>query len=220
MGVGVMIGATLLGGYLQGRAARQQANAQAAQAQANADIAYNNAQKLQEQGEQQAQNNEINEENKRRKLLQLQGQQRASVGKAGITMSGSALAAMADSQFNQEQELAFERYNARQQVDNIFQQSTDNVNQGDSYAASARAYRKAGKRAMMNSMLQAGLSVAANLYTAKSLGALKNTAGAAKTGAGLQDYSVSGFTRMKGLPASTSGGISSYSNKGWGKMNW
>ena len=56
MGVGVMIGATLLGGYLQGRAARQQANAQAAQAQANADIAYNNAQKLQEQAEKQAQN--------------------------------------------------------------------------------------------------------------------------------------------------------------------
>ena len=75
MGVGVMIGATLLGGYLQGRAARQQANAQAAQAQANADIAYNNAQKLQEQAEKQAQNNEINEENKRRRLLQLQGQQ-------------------------------------------------------------------------------------------------------------------------------------------------
>ena len=116
MGVGVMIGATLLGGYLQGRAARQQANAQAAQAQANADIAYNNAQKLQEQAEKQAQNNEINEENKRRRLLQLQGQQRANIGAAGITASGSALAAMADSQFNQEQELAFERYNARQQV--------------------------------------------------------------------------------------------------------
>ena len=135
-------------------------------------------------------------------------------------MGGSALAAMADSQFNQEQELAFERYNVRQQVDNIFQQSTDNVNQGDSYAASARAYRKAGKRAMMNSMLQAGLSVAANLYTAKSLGALKNTAGAAKAGTGLKDYSVSGFTRMKGIPVSTSGGISSYSNEGWTKMNW
>lgn len=163
-----MIGATLLGGYLQGRAARQQANAQAAQAQANADIAYNNAQKLQEQAEKQAQNNEINEENKRRRLLQLQGQQRASIGAAGITASGSALAAMADSQFNQEQELAFERYNARQQVDNIFQQSTDNVNQGDIYTSNARAYRKAGKRAMMNSMLQAGLSVASNLYTAKA----------------------------------------------------
>lgn len=219
MGVGVMIGATLLGGYLQGRAARQQANAQAAQAQANADIAYNNAQKLQEQGEQQAQNNEINEENKRRKLLQLQGQQRASVGKAGITMSGSALAAMADSQFNMEQDLAIERYNGRQKVDNIFQQSTDNVNQGDIYAANAKAYRKAGKRAMMNSMLQAGLSVAANLYSAKSIGALKSGS------SGLKDYGLTGFTKMSGLPVSTGGGITSYGTSygnadGWEKMKW
>lgn len=219
MGVGVMIGATLLGGYLQGRAARQQANAQAAQAQANADIAYNNAQKLQEQAETQAQNNAINEENKRRKLLQLQGQQRANIGVAGITASGSALAAMADSQFNQEQELAIDRYNGRQKVDNIFQQSTDNVNQGDIYAANARAYRKAGKRAMMNSMLQAGLSVAANLYSAKSIGALK--AGAS----GLKDYSIGGFTKMSGLPASTGGGITSYGTSygnaaGWEKMKW
>lgn len=219
MGVGVMIGATLLGGYLQGRAARQQANAQAAQAQANADIAYNNAQRLQEQAETQAQNNAISEENKRRRLLQQQGQQRANIGAAGITASGSALAAMADSQFNMEQDLAIERYNGRQKVDNIFRQSTDNVNQGDIYAANARAYRKAGKRAMMNSMLQAGLSVAANLYSAKSIGALK--AGAS----GLKDYSIGGFTKMSGLPASTGGGITSYGTSygnaaGWEKMKW
>lgn len=219
MGVGVMIGATLLGGYLQGRAARQQANAQAAQAQANADIAYNNAQRLQEQAETQAQNNAINEENKRRRLLQQQGQQRANIGAAGITASGSALAAMADSQFNMEQDLAIERYNGRQKVDNIFQQSTDNVNQGDIYAANAKAYRKAGKRAMMNSMLQAGLSVAANLYSAKSIGALK--AGSS----GLKDYSIGGFTKMSGLPASTGGGITSYGTSygnaaGWEKMKW
>lgn len=218
MGVGVMIGATLLGGYLQGRAARQQANAQAAQAQANADIAYNNAQRLQEQAETQAQNNAINEENKRRRLLQQQGQQRANIGAAGITASGSALAAMADSQFNMEQDLAIERYNGRQKVDNIFQQSTDNVNQGDIYAANARAYRKAGKRAMMNSMLQAGLSVAANLYSAKSIGALKSGS------SGLKDYGLTGFTKMSGLPAST-GGITSYGTsygnaEGWEKMKW
>nr|DAO81405.1 MAG TPA: hypothetical protein [Caudoviricetes sp.] len=214
-----MIGATLLGGYLQGRAARQQANAQAAQAQANADIAYNNAQRLQEQAETQAQNNAINEENKRRRLLQQQGQQRANIGAAGITASGSALAAMADSQFNMEQDLAIERYNGRQKVDNIFQQSTDSVNQGDIYATNARAYRKAGKRAMMNNMLQAGLSVAANLYSAKSIGALK--AGAS----GLKDYSIGGFTKMSGLPASTGGGITSYGTSygnaaGWEKMKW
>lgn len=219
MGVGVMIGATLLGGYLKGRAARQQANAQAAQAQANADIAYNNAQRLQEQAETQAQNNAINEENKRRRLLQQQGQQRANIGAAGITASGSALAAMADSQFNMEQDLAIERYNGRQKVDNIFQQSTDNVNQGDIYAANAKAYSKAGKRAMMNSMLQAGLSVAANLYSAKSIGALKSGS------SGLKDYGLTGFTKMSGLPASTGGGITSYGTSygnadGWEKMKW
>lgn len=224
MGVTAMIGATLLGGWLQGRAAQRQANAQAAQAQANADMAYNNAQKLQEQAQQQAQNNEINEENKRRHMLQLQGQQRANIGAAGITASGSALAAMADSQFNQEQELAIDRYNARQQVDNIFQQSTDNVNQGDIYFANARAYRKAGKRAMMSSMLQAGLSVAANLYAAKSLGAAKSS-GAAKA-AGLKDYEVSGYSVVPGItPASTAGGVTSYGTSygkaaGWEKIKW
>ena len=217
MGVAAMVGATLLGGWLQGRAAQRQANAQAAQAQANADIAYRNAENLQKQAEQQAQNNALNEETKRRKILLQQGQQRANIGAAGITASGSALAVMADSQFNAEQDLAIERYNGRQKVDNIFQQSTDNVNQGDIYASNARAYRKAGKRAMMNSMLQAGVSVAANLYTAKSMGALKSSAGKS---VGLQNYSVPGYTEMKGLPAHTGGGISSYSNDGWAKAKW
>ena len=217
MGVGAVIGATLLGGWLQGRAAQQQANAQAAQAQANADIAYRNAERLQEQAEQQAQNNALNEENKRRKLLVQQGQQRANVGAAGITMSGSALAAMADNTFNQEQELAIERYNARQKVDNIFQQSTDNVNQGDIYSANARAYRKAGKRAMMNSMLQSGLSLAGTLYTANSVGSQKSSIG-------LSDYSLPGYTATNAVTA-TGGGITPYGTSygnanGWVKKGW
>lgn len=217
MGVGAVIGATLLGGWLQGRTAQQQANAQAAQAQANADIAYRNAERLQEQAEQQAQNNALNEENKRRKLLVQQGRQRANVGAAGITMSGSALAAMADNTFNQEQELAIERYNARQKVDNIFQQSTDNVNQGDIYSANARAYRKTGKRAMMNSMLQSGLSLAGTLYTANSVGSQKSSVG-------LSDYSLPGYTATNTITA-TGGGITSYGTSygnanGWVKKGW
>lgn len=207
MGVAAMVGATLLGGWLQGRAAQRQANAQAAQAQANADIAYRNAENLQKQAEQQAQNNALNEENKRRKILLQQGQQRANIGAAGITASGSALAVMADSQFNAEQDLAIARYNGRQKVDNIYQQSTDNVNQGDIYAANARAYRKAGKRAMMNSMLQSGLSVAANLYGAKALGTLKSSSASV----GLKDYTLPGYTAGNAIgPASTAGGITSY----------
>ena len=131
MGVGVAIGATLLGGYLQGRAQKQAYEAQARQAEQNAQIAYQNAEKLQKQGEQQAQNNAVNEENKRRRLLQRRGQNIANVGASGITMSGSALDFMADSAYNEEMELAIDRWNGRQQVDNYFQSSTDNLNQGD-----------------------------------------------------------------------------------------
>lgn len=176
MGVGVMIGATLLGGFLQGRAARQQAQAQAKQAEANAQLAYQNAEKIQEQAELQAKNNAINEENKRRRILVQQGQQRANIGAAGIQASGSAAAALADNAFNAEQDLAIERYNGRQRVDALVNQSTDLVNQGDVYKANARQYRKAGKRAMMNAMLQSGLSLAGNLYAGNSLGKQKQAA--------------------------------------------
>ncbi len=176
MGVGVMIGATLLGGFLQGRAARQQAQAQAKQAEANAQLAYQNAEKTQEQAELQAKNNAINEENKRRRILVQQGQQRANIGAAGIQASGSAAAALADNAFNAEQDLAIERYNGRQRVDALVNQSTDLVNQGDVYKANARQYRKAGKRAMMNAMLQSGLSLAGNLYAGNSLGKQKQAA--------------------------------------------
>lgn len=176
MGVGVMIGATLLGGFLQGRAARQQAQAQAKQAEANAQLAYQNAEKTQEQAELQAKNNAINEENKRRRILVQQGQQRANIGAAGIQASGSAAAALADNAFNAEQDLAIARYNGRQRVDALVNQSTDLVNQSDVYKANARQYRKAGKRAMMNAMLQSGLSLAGNLYAGNSLGKQKQAA--------------------------------------------
>ena len=75
---------------------------------------------------------------------------------------------------------------------------------------------------MMNSMLQAGLSVATNLYAAKSLGAAKAATGAA----GLKDYGVSGYSAMAGItPASTTGGITSYGTSygnaaGWEKIKW
>ncbi len=199
MGVAATIGATLLGGWLTGRAQQQQYNAAAKQADTNAQISYNNAQRLQEQGEEQSQNNAVNEENKRRRMVQLQGQQRAAVGAAGVTASGSALNAMSDSAYNQEMELAIDRYNGRQKVDNYFQGSTDNVNQGDVYKQNAKDYRKAGKRALMNSMLMSGLSLAGNLYSGKSAGAQasKGASGSAAaspnvtTGASYQ-YNASG----------------------------
>lgn len=192
MGVGVAIGATLLGGYLQGRAQKQAYEAQARQAEQQAQIAYNNAAILQEQGEQQAQNNAINEENKRRRILQQRGKNIANVGASGVAMSGSALDFMADSAYNEEMELAIDRYNGRQQVDQYMQSSTDNLNQGDVYKRNASQYRKAGKKAMMNSMLQSGLSLAANLYSPKSVGAQKEAASSGGSTWGSANYNYNG----------------------------
>lgn len=192
MGVGVAIGATLLGGYLQGRAQQQAYEAQARQAEQQAQIAYNNAAKLQEQGEQQAQNNAVNEENKRRRILQQRGRNIANVGASGVAMSGSALDFMADSEYNAEMDLAIDRWNGRQQVDQYFQNSTDNLNQGDVYKRNASQYRKAGKRAMMNSMLQSGLSLAGNLYSPKSVGAQKEAASSGGSTWGSANYNYNG----------------------------
>ena len=192
MGVGVAIGATLLGGYMQGRAQRQAYEAQARQADQQAQIAYNNAAVLQEQGEQQAQNNAVNEENKRRRILQQRGKNIANVGASGVAMSGSALDFMADSQYNSEMELAIDRWNGRQQVDQYFQNSTDNLNQGDVYKRNASQYRKAGKRAMINRMLQSGLSLAGNLYSPKSVGAQKEAASSGGSTWGSANYNYNG----------------------------
>ncbi len=170
MGVAATIGATLLGGFITGRAQQQQYNAAAQQAEVNAQIADQNADKLQAQAEEQSKSNTINEENKRRRMNAMLSQQRANIGASGIAASGSAASALADSAYNMETELAIERYNSRQGVENIFQQSTDLVNQRDIYNQNARNYRKAGKRAFMNSMLMSGLSLAGNLYSPKSAG--------------------------------------------------
>lgn len=215
MGVGLMVGAVLLGGYMQGRAQQQQYKAQAAQAEANANIAYNNAEKLKEQAESQARANEMNEENKRRKLLIQQGQQRANVGAAGIQATGSAAAALADNAFNAEQELAIDRYNARQQVDTIYNQSTDYVNQGDIYTKNAQQYRKAGKRAMMNSMLQSTMSLATTLYSANSVGKLNSSTQATETSASLGGYKPNEWTSYYQGTGSTGKVVDSYQSNGW-----
>ena len=173
MGVGLMVGATLLGGLMQARAQRQQANAQARQAEVNAQIAYKNSEKMQQQAEETAKNNAINQEQKRRQLVKRLGSQRAAVGASGLTMSGTALDLMAESGYEMEREFAIDRYNDRQKVDNIFQGSTDYLNQGDIFKQNAKDYRKAGKRAAMNTMLQTGFTLAAGLYSPGSSAAQK-----------------------------------------------
>lgn len=184
MGVAETIGATLLGGFISGRAQQQQYNAAAQQAEVNAQIANQNADKLQAQAEEQSKSNTINEENKRRRMNAMLSQQRANIGASGITASGSAANALADSAYNMETELAIERYNSRQGVENILQQSTDLVNQRDIYNQNARNYRKAGKRALMNNMLMSGLSLASSLYSPKSAG----KQGASSHGKGSDGY--------------------------------
>lgn len=186
MGVAATIGATLLGGFITGRAQQQQYNAAAQQAEVNAQIADQNADKLQAQAEEQSKSNTINEENKRRRMNAMLSQQRANIGASGIAASGSAASALADSAYNMETELAIERYNSRQGVENIFQQSTDLVNQRDIYNQNARNYRKAGKRAFMNSMLMSGLSLAGNLYSPKSAGKQGASSPSVTTGATYQ----------------------------------
>lgn len=181
MGVGAFIGATLLGGLMQARAQRQQANAQARQAEVNAQIAYQNADKMQAQAEETARNNALNQEQKRRQLQKRLGAQQAQVGASGLAMSGTALDLMAESAYEMNRELAIDSYNDRQKVENIFQNSTDYLNQGDIYKQNARDYKKAGKRAAMNTMLQTGFTLAAGLYSPSSSAAKKGTFDLSKT---------------------------------------
>ena len=175
-----IIGA-VAGGLWQGYTASQQAKAQARQAEANARIAEQNAQKLDEQAQQQAENNRINEENKRRQMRGRIARQQAAIGASGLTASGSALTALADSRYNMEQELAIDRYNARQKVDNIFQSSTDQTNQAGVYHQQAKDYKKAAKWAWINAGLSTAFSLSSTLYGAKSAAVTQSGGGAASS---------------------------------------
>lgn len=152
------------GGLWQGYTQSQQAKAQARQAEQNAQIADQNALKLQEQAEQQAENNRINEETKRRQMADKKARQRVNIAASGLLATGSAANALADSQVDMEKELAIDRYNARQQVDNIFQRSTDQVNQANQYKQAAKDYRKSAKWAWINAGLSTAFSLAGSLY--------------------------------------------------------
>lgn len=164
------------GGLWQGYTANQQAKAQASQAEANAKIAEQNAQKLDDQAMQAAENNRINEQNKRRQMVNRMARQRVNVAAAGLSATGSALNTLADSQVEMERELATDRYNSGQQVTNIFQRSTDQTNTANMYHQQAKDYRKAGKWAWINAGLSTAFSLAGSLYGAKSA-AVQNAGG-------------------------------------------
>lgn len=175
MGVTAAIVGTLASGFLAGRAQRQQLRAQARQEEMQARIAQRNMDESEAQAEQLRQNNVINEEVKRRRLMQREGEMRTRIGASGITATGSALTALMDNGYNVEQELAMDAYNDRQKVEALRSQSTNFLNERNMRQASAANFRKASSRAMMNSMLSSGFSLAANLYSPHSAGALKES---------------------------------------------
>lgn len=168
MGVAGMIIGTLGAAWLQGRAAQEQANAAARQAETNAAIQENNARKTDEQARQMSEANKINAENERRRAMARMGQQRAAIGASGITATGSAANALADTQFDIDQQTGMALYNGRQNVDKLFQQSTDYTNQANIHRKEAGDYRKAGRRAMMTSLLGGAFSLASGLYSGNS----------------------------------------------------
>jgi len=179
--VGTILG-TLGTAFIAGKAQQAQYNAQAAQAEANAKLQQKNAEimaqnsaKAREQAERNAQNNALNAEMQRRQMLQREGQQRARIGASGITATGSAARALADTRFDIDMETAMNLYNGRQQTDKIFGQATDYTNQSAQYQyqadvsnANARDYREAGKRALWGSMLGGAFSLAGSLYSSNS----------------------------------------------------
>ena len=98
-------------------------------------------------------------------------------------------------------------------------------NQGDIYKANASQYRKAGKRAMMNSMLQSGMSLASSLYSANSVGKQSSTGDSSSQWMSYDgaDYAANGFsngtiytpaqgTTLKGGKLVSAG---SYGSSGW-----
>lgn len=179
--VGAVIG-TLGAAYLSGRAQQQQYEAQAAQAEANAQLqaqqaeyAAKNAEKANKDAAEMAKVNAENVERQRRQLLQREGQQRSKIAASGITASGSALNALADTRWDIDQETATQLYNGQQQVYKQFGVGTDYANKSLDYRYNqavehnnAENYRRAGKQAFWNSMLGGAFSLAGSLYSSNS----------------------------------------------------
>lgn len=181
--VGAVIG-TLGAAFMQGRAQQQQAEAAARREEYNAAVMQANANKEDQRARAEAENNKIATENARRRELLRIGKQRAAIGASGITASGSAATALADTRYAIDQETGMMLYNGRQRVDDMFQRSTDYTNQELQHRANASNYRAAGKQAMMNSMLMGAFSLAGNLYSASSSAAMSGTDKAVDSGVG------------------------------------
>ena len=155
-----MIGLTAATGIWKAKTEAEANEAQARQMQANADLAYQNAQVKDTQAHEQAQNNALNQEVKRRQLMSRQKELENQVGASGLMMSGSNLSTLADSHYNMMFDLGIDSYNGRQKVDNMFQQSTDYTNQGDIYSQQAKQYKKAARTSIIKNAFETGASIA------------------------------------------------------------
>ena len=176
----ITIGLTAAAGIWKAKTEYDANKAQAKQMQAQADMAYMNAEKLDTQAHEQAQNNALNQEVKRRQMVAKQKTLENQVGASGLMMSGSNLSALSDSHYNMMFDLGIDSYNGRQKVDNIFQQSTDMVNQGDIYKKQSEQYKKAARMSLIKNALETGASIA--LAGAGSGSSSAGKAGASKKG--------------------------------------
>ena len=173
--------ATGLGTYMTARSQRAQYESAANQAQYNAQIQEQNAKKMLGQAEEAAKNNTMNEESKRRKMLAFQGQQRASAGASGVSgTTGSYADVMADTAWNQEYDLAVERYNNNQTISRYYDESNNSDMQSAAYKQQASDYRGAAKRAFRNTMLQGALTMASSLYSPQSAASQTGNSGSSK----------------------------------------
>lgn len=175
----IAIGLTAATGIWKAKTEYDANKAQARQMQANANLAYQNAEKMDAQAHEQAQNNALNQEVKRRQMVQKQKEMENQVGASGLMMSGSNLNVLSDSHYNMMFDLGIDSYNGRQKVDNMFQQSTDYTNQGNIYAQQANQFKKAAKMSLIKNALETGASIA---LAGAGSGGSAGKAGASKNG--------------------------------------
>lgn len=177
--------ATGLGTYMSARSQRSQYESAANQAQYNAQIQEQNAKKMLGQAEEASKNSAMNEESKRRKMLAFQGQQKAAAGASGVSgTTGSYADVLGDTAWNQEYDLAVERYNNSQTVSRYYDESNNYDMQSAAYKQQASDYRGAAKRAYRNTLIQGALTMASSLYSPQSA-ASQSGSGSSSKGLGV-----------------------------------
>lgn len=186
---------TVIGGlgmaFLYGRAQRAQYEAQAREAeqnakiqQMNADIMAKNSEDARKQAEETARTNALNAELEARNRRNRIGTQKANIGKSGLSLAGSALNAVNDTEEDIALQTAKDLFNGRQNVDKLFGQSTNFTNQKsqyeyqrDVYRKNASDYRKAGRRAFMTSMLTGAIQTGVGIWGVGAGSSAKEAAG-------------------------------------------